>query len=470
MYGNLTLNSVPLSAIYLSDEPECPAEFAARGLRGGFAATMSGLDGNLNQGTNLGESLYLCTSTTAQSRTLAGGANSTIVLMGSHFAATGNIVRIGETECTIVSESTKEIRCHVDNGVGHGLVEIETPGLGHATHNFVEPENLAARATVHGPDESSFDSYDSAGNVVDTSVSVDLVSSIFNGELQKITDTVSYASGSYCTQWYTSAFTTATSAYVVIELTQPEEIHSIQVAAWEGYESYLSGLQVFVSEEAPGAEIGATGEFENSDNMVSCGTEAELTSFVANDVIDVTCDNGAVGKYITIVRPQQTALLLCEVSAFGREWGSRDSPSEFEFVTSIDSVNGQDCHAGESCIELGLEGGTTLTIQGEGFGKANLFDVNIHDFLGGSVCEVTSHSEFEIVCISSRRPRPTDFVCSDGLAWSGVSLYNGGVVAEVSGVASLAACQTECDGDNACNSITWNTVSEVCTLYHRPKL
>ena len=100
----------PLQGLFLSHTARCPSMFTGMGLRGG-ANHLYDITGNFNQGVPLSTPVFLCQSSASKAPATHSKKDDVLVVMGSHFAKSGNKVTVGGVDCPVKSESEVELRC-----------------------------------------------------------------------------------------------------------------------------------------------------------------------------------------------------------------------------------------------------------------------------------------------------------------------------------------------------------------------
>ncbi|MEE4247117.1 MAG: IPT/TIG domain-containing protein [Kangiellaceae bacterium] len=94
------------------------------------------------------------TGVTPTTLTVAEGPNFRVTLNGTDFAASGNVVMIGSSACTIVSESTTTITCDSTSAAGAHKIELYSKDKGYAAGDF--SVTTVINADVSGVNNGSF--------------------------------------------------------------------------------------------------------------------------------------------------------------------------------------------------------------------------------------------------------------------------------------------------------------------------
>ena len=427
-------NDRPLLGLYLSADETCPPFFTAMGLRGSNFA--SEFDGNLNHHSYPGIAVYLCQSSIAIVPPLQAGKNESIVIIGAHFAKEGNQVRVGEKDCPVTSEGPGRIECIVGEGIGEKEVIVTVPKIGYAEPRPHKDPNVALGRYVR-----------LKGNVAKG-----------YGGTRAMVDGVAYTNPFNCGRFDM----VGGQLYMVIDLGQVEHVHQVMLYAYNKQEAW-SGARVYVGPYPQGKSM----PFTNQNKLTQCVSLAGNGTFTADDLVEYDCGGGIAGRYV-VVQSMKWHLQLCEIEVYAEPRRPREFSSIIKFETGVETVNNVRCRGDRPCIRLPLFGGVHMSLTGRGFGNNKDVSVSIETASGFKLCDLKSHNSTGIECVSSSRPRLSEYQCQ-----SGVHLDRRYIIGHVKTDSALQ-CMTKCSSMGThippCQSLMWHSGHKNCYLSSAPRL
>ena len=370
-----------LLGLYLSADEDCPPFFTGMGLRG--SNFESNFDGNLNHNSYPGIAVYLCQSSTAVVPPLQAGKNESLVIIGTHFAAKGNEVRVGNNPCAVTEENAGRIECVVGEGIGDKQVSVIVPKWGYAQPRPHKDPNVALGRPVK--------------------INGNLASGY--GGLKGMVDGVSYTNAFNCGKFSMRNG----QLYMIVDIGQIEQVHHVMLYAYDKHEQY-AGAKVYVGPYPTGGKM----PFNNQDKLTECTAPAGDGVFTADDLTSYDCGGGINARYV-VVKALKSHLMLCEIEIYAEPRRPREFASVVNFETGVFSVNGVDCRGDRPCIRLPLFGGVKMQLSGHGFGNPKWLKVEVKTASGFKLCNgLDSHTSTEIKCVSAARPRMSDYQCQTG--------------------------------------------------------
>ena len=423
----------PLMGLYLSADDTCPPYFSALGLRGSNYAQV--FDGNLNHHSYPGISVYLCQSSVANVPPLQAGKNESLVIIGTHFADSGNEVRVGDNDCEVTEEGPGRIECYMGEGVGDKQVTVVVPKVGYAQPRPHKDPNVALGRKVKLLKGNVGSGY---------------------GGTKGMVDGISYTNAFNCGKF------TAVGGQLqmVLDIGQIEQVHHVNLYAFEKWEHY-SGAKVYVGPYPEGSSM----PFENQDNFTECEAPAGAGVFTADDLLAYDCGGGINAQYV-VVQALKSYLYLCEIEVYAEPRRPREFASIVNFETGVMTVNGIKCRGDRPCIRLPLFGGVQMKLSGHGYGSEDDLAVSVKTASGFKLCDVKSHTSTGIECVSSARPRMSEYQCQ-----TGPHLDRRFIIVQLTTDSALE-CMTKCTSNKSprCQSLMWNSAHRTCYLSSAPRL
>ena len=419
-------DSVPaLSGLYLSADETCPPYYTAMGLRGSNYA--SDFNGNLNHNSYPGIAVYMCQSTTAFVPPLQAGKNESLVIIGAHFAKKGNEVRVGENQCNVTKEGIGRIECDVGEGIGNKQVTVIVPKVGlaqprpHKDPNVALGRPVRINGNVHGG----------------------------YGGTKAMVDGISYTNAYNCGGFSRRGG----QLYMIVDIGQIEQVHHVMLYAYDKMEAH-AGARVFVGPYPTGGSI----PFKNQDKMTECTPPAGAGVFTADNLYTFDCGGGINAQYVIVEALKgKNHLYLCEIEIYAEARRPREFARIVDFETGVQSVNGVKCRGDRPCVQM--------TLSGHGYGSSEDLRVSIKTASGFKLCDVKSHTSTGINCVSSARPRMTDYQCQKGPHLDRRHIIHQSLTD------SALECMTKCTSASpACQSLMWNSAHRTCYLSSAPRL
>ncbi|MCJ8746157.1 hypothetical protein PDJAM_G00138700 [Pangasius djambal] len=310
------------------------------------------------------------------SGSLAGGTLLTIT--GNGFAAGNTSVILGPYPCTITTLTPAMVTCltHAFNET-QVQVNIKVFGVNYPSLSFnytrSQTPNITSVSPTTGPSGTAITVSGSGFGSVAGLVSVLIDGAACN--VSSITDTAiqcivgEHAGGKFPVTLYHQV-----KGYALTQANFSYELQLMQVVPNEG--SYGGGAVVAVQ---------GSGFDPNSSRVLICNTECSVNQNASS----------STNLYCKIPPNDGTqAALSCTVVVLN-SYGSANITNGYTYKTSLTPVI-----TDVSPRRGGTAGGTLLTVTGYGFSGGN-----VSVTIAGSVCDVQSANETQVICVTNAQPR-----------------------------------------------------------------
>ena len=109
-----------------------------------------------------------------------------------------------------------------------------------------------------------------------------------------------------------------------------------------------------------------------------------------------------------------------------------------------------------------------MALSGHGYGSSDELQVSIKTASGFKLCDVHSHTSTDIECVSSPRPRMTEYQCQTGVYLDRRFLVDD--FTTDSALECMSKCTSMSRSSPSCQSLMWNSAHNRCFLSSAPQM